>query len=160
MKILAFGDSITDGSTDAEGGWANRLQRHFMAQNAKREVDEKYDWFYNLGISGNTAPDIIKRLDTETSARLDDQADEKIVIVIAIGVNDSRCEGAPDNPIFSEEEFSANLTQIVKLAHVYTDKLVFVGLPPAGNYAIKTNAQRSVQHTHHTHIGDMCRSLW
>lgn len=47
MRILIFGDSITYGAWDSEGGWADRLKRwahqHYLANGTKLQV-------INLGI--------------------------------------------------------------------------------------------------------------
>ena len=78
MRILIFGDSITYGAWDTElGGWANRLRIAFDKENQ--------DWnIYNLGVSGDTINDVLKRFDVECQAR------EPEKLIFAIGINDAK----------------------------------------------------------------------
>ena len=84
-QILIFGDSITWGAWDEEGGWAQRF---------KKEIDKKaitanftsYHSVYNLGISGDNTNDLLERFESETQRRLDEG--EEAIILFAIGIND------------------------------------------------------------------------
>jgi lysophospholipase L1-like esterase len=54
--ICVFGDSITWGAYDPErGGWVNRLRNDLE----KKEIES-----YNLGISGDTTADLLKRFNS------------------------------------------------------------------------------------------------
>ena len=80
-QICAFGDSITWGSDDTEGGgWVNRLglQRH--------------EPIYNLGVPGDRVNDVLRRFISEVDAR------QPGFIILAVGINDvphSVYEGTP-----------------------------------------------------------------
>jgi lysophospholipase L1-like esterase len=109
MTICIFGDSIVWGASDCEkGGWADCLKNHLM--------DDDID-VYNLGISGDTTEDLLKRFDTEAGARNPD------IIIFAIGINDSLSldkEGLI--------KFQKNISTLVNKARKFTNKIIFIGL--------------------------------
>jgi lysophospholipase L1-like esterase len=75
MIICIFGDSIAWGATDCEkGGWVERLKTELMV----KDID-----VYNLGISGDTTENILKRMDAEAEARNPD------IIIFSVGINDA-----------------------------------------------------------------------
>ncbi|MCX6743407.1 MAG: GDSL-type esterase/lipase family protein, partial [Candidatus Parcubacteria bacterium] len=85
-RILIFGDSITYGAWDKEGGWVARLRKF---------VDEKifadpnyYNIILNLGISGNNSTDILRRFEFELQQRIKEEGE--IVIIFAFGTNDAQ----------------------------------------------------------------------
>ncbi|MGC1177213.1 MAG: GDSL-type esterase/lipase family protein [Candidatus Saccharimonadales bacterium] len=130
-QILAFGDSITDGFYDNEGGWASRMQRFFMAANVEGgAIKDKIDWFYNLGINGDTAKDVLRRIEVESEARKINRPDKASIVIFAIGINDSACEGGSSDARFTPEEFAANLGKLAGIIKQHTDKIIFVGLTP------------------------------
>jgi len=114
--INVFGDSITWGAYDIEGGWANRLRKYL------EERDEDYFEVYNLGISGDNTDDLLKRFKNENEVRTPNS------IIIAIGINDSQYINSKDNPRISLEEFETNLFSIIRDARVFTSEIIFVGL--------------------------------
>ena len=116
MNICIFGDSITWGAYDPEGGgWATRLRNYFEAQNKDINV-------YNLGISGDSTVDLINRIEGETKSR------EPDLIVFAIGINDAQFIHSTNGPRISAAKFRGNLEKIFSVAKKFTDKIVFVGL--------------------------------
>ena len=130
-QILAFGDSITDGAYDEEGGWAARMQRFFMAENMKHDVvNDESHWFYNLGISADTAENVLGRIEVEAMARKIARPDKRSVVLFAIGINDSCAEGRAYDFQCTEQAFQNNLQQLVAFAKTYTTQIVFVGLTP------------------------------
>jgi lysophospholipase L1-like esterase len=115
MIVLFFGDSITQGFCDSEGGWVERLRK-----------TNNSTTFFNLGIAGDSSEDVLARFDNETMARAD--ADEQIAFVFAIGLNDSRTKSGIN---FSEtEQYIQNLTGLLKQSKQYSDKILFVGFTP------------------------------
>lgn len=125
MRILIFGDSITYGAWDSEGGWAERLKRwahrQYLEDGTKLQV-------INLGIGGNTSQGILARMENEIKAR--HSASWPFMIILMFGSNDGRVrDGVVEVPL---DEFSTNYREIVKIAQSYTDRLVTVGLPPLG----------------------------
>ena len=123
MRILVFGDSITQGFWDTDGGWVQRIRTVYDKETIKTGYD--LPTIFNLGISGNSSGDIVERFEAETEARYQD---EKLGLVFAVGVNDSRTKSGVN---FSEpKEYKSNLEKLLAMARKYSDKIVFVGLTP------------------------------
>src|SRR3972149_6113032 len=85
-KIFVFGDSISYGKWDVEGGWVARVRRY---------IDEKYNikdranlQVCNLGIPGEVAVRMVDRVEEELAFRHVDPEDD-ILVIFAIGINDS-----------------------------------------------------------------------
>jgi lysophospholipase L1-like esterase len=109
MTICIFGDSIVWGASDCErGGWADSLKNYLM--------DDDID-VYNLGISGDTTEDLLKRFYTEAGARNPD------IVIFAIGINDSLSLDK-DGLI----KFQKNIILLANKAKKLTDKIIFIGL--------------------------------
>jgi lysophospholipase L1-like esterase len=124
-RILIFGDSITYGAWDKEGGWAQRLRKYI---DEKIEIDPAYyHLVYNLGISGNNSEDLLKRFEGECKARQKEEGD--MVIIFAIGENDSQIRNGKAR--VKIDKFEKNLESLLKLSKKFTDKVFFVGLCPA-----------------------------
>ncbi len=116
MNICIFGDSITWGAYDPDGGgWATRIRNYFEAQNQDVDV-------YNLGISGDSTADLINRIEREAKPR------EPDLIVFAIGINDAQFIHSTGNPRISAAKFQDNLEKILSIAKKFTSNIVFVGL--------------------------------
>jgi len=129
MRILVFGDSITYGAWDSEGGWADRLKRwahqRYLENGTKLQV-------INLGIGGNTSRGILARMEHEIKAR--HSASWPFMIILMLGSNDGRVrDGVVEVPL---EQFVHNYHEIVEIAKGYTDKIIVVGLPPLGQLEI------------------------
>ena len=60
-QFFIFGDSITYGVIDREGGWANRLRKYLDARTLDSNGKDLF-MLYNLGISGDTSADLLARL--------------------------------------------------------------------------------------------------
>ena len=128
MRVLVFGDSITQGFYDSQGGWAQRLINEYHAETLAGLDSDDGRWVevFNLGISGDTANGVLKRLDAEIAARQLYPGDE--VIVIAIGCNDSILK---DNLVVTEEyDFEAQIEELVDKALEHTKRVLVVGLAP------------------------------
>lgn len=123
MRVLVFGDSITQGFWDADGGWVNRIRKYYDQQMIDGTNNDP-PTIFNLGVSGDSSDDILARFDNETKAR----ASEELAFVIAIGVNDSRTKAGEN---FSDiDRYKQNLSEILKLARQYSNKVLFIGLTP------------------------------
>ena len=123
--ILAFGDSITFGmGVVPSNGSAQKLKEDFESQDI-------YNALYNLGIPGDSSKDLLNRFETEANARIQyHYPDNKYVILIAIGTNDSRGLGSPDNTQTSLEDYKSNVEKIVKLAKNHTNHIIIISIPP------------------------------
>lgn len=125
MRILIFGDSIAAGMFDQKGGWATRLR---ILTNSKHLKNLKYDRvFYNLSVSGNSTKELLERVKNEINARMNG---EELVIIFAIGENDSWVTGANQIVNVTEKVFKNNLQLLVNLAKLYSEKIFFIGLTP------------------------------
>lgn len=122
--ILVFGDSITWGAWDAEGGWVQRLREAIDEKNLSKEDD--FCALYNLGISGDSTRELLERVESETRTRTK-RADE-IVMIFAIGTNDSWLFREIKRHNVPPEMFRENLGKLLIRAKKFTSKLVFVGL--------------------------------
>ncbi len=125
-RILIFGDSITYGAWDREGGWVQRL-RKFLDEKNLTEPDVYY-LIYNLGVSGNTSEDLLERFEFETKQRLKEH--ERTIIVFAIGLNDSQFVHSKSSHRVPIDRFKDNIQKLIKLARKISSKIIFVGLTP------------------------------
>jgi lysophospholipase L1-like esterase len=124
MRVLVFGDSITQGFWDTNGGWADRIKQHYM-QGVIQEDDFNRHDIVNLGVSGDLSDHVASRIENEAKAR----GRSNLAFVIAIGVNDSQVR---DGANFSDtDRYKSNLEQILKTTRQFSEKVLFVGLTPA-----------------------------
>ncbi len=133
VNILVFGDSITWGAWDIEGGWASRLKKYNDSKVISSNL-EIYNSIYNLGVSGDTSVDLLNRIENEVTSRLD-QDDDNIVI-IAIGTNDSQFSFKENINKVSLEDFRENLLKITEIADRLNVKVVFIGLFPVDDLKV------------------------
>lgn len=126
MRILFFGDSITQGFWDLEhGSWVQRIRKDYD-QLAIKNLAGHYPEVFNLGISGDMTSSVLKRMPYEIEARR--WEDDPFILVFAIGLNDT---------IFREQEvaitplqYREDLSMLLASAQHYSDKILFVGLTP------------------------------
>src|SRR3990172_5843344 len=124
MHILIFGDSITYGAWDSEGGWAGRL-RAFLDR-VQLEQRLGYCLTYNLGVSGDTTRDVLNRFSPEAKRRFEDEKD--LVIVFSIGSNDAEVINKTRLLLIPEKEFGKNINDLAKQAKKFSSKIIFTGL--------------------------------
>ena len=126
MTILFFGDSITWGAWDTDGGWVARIKK-FVDEKIISSNFEYYNDLYNVGISGDNTDDLLNRFDSETKSRI--EQNEETSFVFAIGVNDSQYVEGEGNRI-AIDKFNDNLKELILKARKYGSKIAFVGLFP------------------------------
>ncbi|MFH2019264.1 MAG: GDSL-type esterase/lipase family protein [bacterium] len=131
-RILIFGDSITWGACDIEGGWATRLKKYTDNQLINGKTG--YDEMYVLGVSGDNSDDLVKRFNLELISRIDDEME--LVVLIAIGTNDSKYSIITKENRVSISKYKANLTELITTSKKYTNKIVFIGLTPVDDKAL------------------------
>ena len=124
--LYFFGDSIAYGEWDEQGGWVQRLrssadQAYISGRGPKTLV-------YNLGIPGDTAADILTRIEPEMAARFD--AENETLITFAVGTNDAHFVVSEGKDRFTQDEFERNIGRLIGIARKYTQKIAFVGLTP------------------------------
>lgn len=127
MNLLIFGSSITWGAWDKEGGWAQRLKSFTDNKTLESDFGE-YTSVYCLGVSGDNTNDLLERFDTEAKARIEEE--EKTLILIEIGINDSQLVLADNKNRVSPESYRENLLKLIEKSKFHGANLIFVGLTP------------------------------
>jgi len=126
MIYLVFGDSITYGNWDLEGGWVGRLRKYLDHISINSNFERYYE-IYNLGVSGDTSRGVLERFERETKVRFEK---DEITLVFAIGINDSLFFNAEKHFKVTPEEFSENAKKIIEISREYTPRILFIGLTP------------------------------
>ena len=150
MRILIFGNSVTQGYNDTEcGGWANRL----LTYTIKKRVESDYTYaptVFNLGISGGNTTDLLERIDAELGARLAGKDDG--VVLFAIGVNDSQYDIDTDENRIPVEVYEKNLRELISKTQKYTRRIVFVGIPPVDEQKLMPIPWKMTHGYNNTHV--------
>lgn len=136
MRVLVFGDSITYGAWDTEGGWVERLKRDAHKQTVETQGLDKLQ-IINLGIGGDTSAKILKRMLAEIDARY--SASWPFAFVFTFGANDERTING--NVETSIQQFESNTKEIINIAKRYSNRILFLGIPPIGESIVEFNGQ-------------------
>ena len=133
MTIICFGDSITYGNWDPEGGWVGRLRKYLdrkslTAYKGEDLYSKYYTLTYNQGIPGDTSNGLFARFENELIPRFN--PDEETIILFAIGINDSRFYPAQNSHEVDIEDFKQNIWDMWEIARQYTQDVAFIGLSP------------------------------
>ncbi len=123
MRVLVFGDSITQGFWDPSGGWVNHLWEHYVNLELKNRTHYEQPTIFNLGISGDDTNKILERFDNETSARV--WPNGEFTFLFATGMNDARLDNGQLNS--SPGEYRTRLKVLIQKATHFSDKIMFVG---------------------------------
>src|SRR5260370_26419437 len=123
MRVLVFGDSITQGYWDTEGGWVDKLRKHYDELQVQ-DFDKDQPTIFNLGISADTSRNVLARAEAEVKGR--NRQDITTIVLVQIGVNDSCAE--PSGNMVPLEEYKANLENIIETLRPISSKTIFVGL--------------------------------
>src|SRR3990167_6658195 len=137
MQILCFGDSITWGSWEQEGGWSNRLRR--FAYDYVEAHPDKWIEIYNLGIPGDNTCDLRERFINETSERVEKNTEP--IFIFAFGANDSSfisSKGVFRCPI---EEYEAHYRIVLDEARKWSKMIFLLNITPV-NEAVATKGER------------------
>lgn len=126
MRIYAFGDSITQGFFDSQGGWTQRLANsyHQKSLQAMLAGEDYYIELHNLGVSGDTAAGVANRIEREIKARQLYEEDE--TIILAIGMNDAILRD--NRPMTEVYEFQKQYDKLLEDALKISSRIVCVGL--------------------------------
>ncbi|HSW79086.1 MAG TPA: GDSL-type esterase/lipase family protein [Candidatus Babeliales bacterium] len=125
MRVLVFGDSITQGFWDTEGGWVARLRKHYDKLQIQDLKNRDEPTVFNLGISGGNSKTILALFNNEVAAR---KNSENLAIMISTGVNDSCIEKQGRLHSTSPNDYLANLQELAEKAKKYSSRVIFVGL--------------------------------
>ncbi|MFN7677640.1 MAG: GDSL-type esterase/lipase family protein [Cyanobacteriota bacterium] len=123
-KLTVVGDSGVFGWGDVEeGGWCERLRRHWMALPDGPVI-------YNLGVRGDGLERVAARLHGEVGARGELRRQRPQGILLAVGLNDTARVGRPDGrPQLAPEAFLFGLQQLLRDARDLAPLFV-LGLTP------------------------------
>lgn len=118
---LIFGDSITQGFF-AIDNWVTLIWSNFLELNPKKRPEI---FIHNLGVAGNTSSDLVKRMSSDISSR---NFYKDPIIIIAIGINDSKILRKNKKSEVSLKDFKKNINKLYSIASKKTNKIIFVGL--------------------------------
>ncbi len=124
--IIVFGTSITAGMYDLEkGGWVERL-KNFTDNKYKDENGYPSHVVYNLGISGDTSADILRRFEFEITQRIM-RSDEKHIFVIGLGTNDAMTYNDTGRFYVELNDFQKNIKKLIKISKKLKGRLIIIG---------------------------------
>ena len=129
-KLVALGDSGVFGWGDPlEGGWCERLRRHWMELPAGPVL-------YNLGVRGDGLERLAARFSAEVGCRGELRRQLPHGILLGIGLNDTARVGRPDGrPQLDAEGFLFGLQQLLHKAKEIAAVHV-IGLTPVEESAM------------------------
>jgi lysophospholipase L1-like esterase len=157
MRVLVFGDSITQGFWDTEGGWVERIRNHYDSLQVTDLSGRDEPVIFNLGISADNSAGVLKRIKSEVIART--RLNDLPVVIIQIGVNDSSADSLPADESVSVpiDNYEQNLKAIIAKVQPLSSKVIFVGLSPCdephttpvawGDYHYTNNAIKNYEST-------------
>lgn len=129
-NIFFFGDSMTFGAWDEKGGWADRAKNDMQNKIISSHFSY-YHHVYQLGVPGDTTTMLLKRFEQEIKSRLLGEVDNNGVIILGIGLNDSKTyKDTAKGNIVQYDDFLNNLHLLLQSAQKYASKIMFVGLTP------------------------------
>ncbi len=128
MRVLVFGDSITQGYWDTDGGWVERIRKQYDSLQVTDLEGRDEPTIFNLGISADNSKNILERIESETISRT--RHGNLPTIVIQIGVNDSSTDSMPADESVSLpiDDYERNLRGIIEKAKPLSSKIILVGL--------------------------------
>ncbi len=126
MRVLVFGDSITQGFWDSEGGWVQRIRKMYDKKQIEDLVNRDEPTIFNLGVSADKIASVIKRFVPETEARK--YHGESFAFVFSIGTNDTYLKGKENAS--TPQAYTDALDTLHAAAIHYSNKILFVGLTP------------------------------
>ena len=128
MRVLVFGDSITQGFWDIEGGWVARLRKHYDKRQLENLENRDEPTIFNLGISGDVVKGLLMRVENEVEARRWQWPDEQFTLIFAIGINDSAFRDNEDRS--NLDTYQRELRALLEKAKKHSNRIMFVGLTP------------------------------
>jgi lysophospholipase L1-like esterase len=126
MKIFCFGDSITWGAWDSEGGWTARLRSRLEARD-EQITPRPINIVYNMGVSSDTAQLVLNRFKSEVDARLLEGTDGVPIFIFSIGTNDCIKDTTSGKFWTDPDDYKANVRKLIVAAKDYSERIVFLG---------------------------------
>lgn len=126
MKIFCFGDSITWGAWDSQGGWVARLRQKVELRDRSLNPNP-CNMVYNCGISSDTSERLLVRFKTDTDNRLLEGSDGEPIFIFSIGTNDCIKDTTTGNFWVPPDKFEVNIKTLIDQARSYSGRIVFLG---------------------------------
>ncbi len=123
MRVLVFGDSITQGYWAVTNGWVDQVRLHYDSLKLKDLNGKDQPTVFNLGISGNTSQDVAKRVKAEVIARTENNV--LPIVLLQIGVNDSYEDSSGKK--IDVETYKQNLRNIINDIKSNVASIIFIG---------------------------------
>jgi lysophospholipase L1-like esterase len=129
LEIFAFGDSVTYGRWDKDGGWVVRLRKFLDMRALTTKEEEIFYTIYNLGVPSESAMDILSRFDSEMETRCSEGAGP--VIIFATGLTDAVFSVKANRHVLPIETYKKTLAKLLAAAQRYKPRaILFVGPTP------------------------------
>jgi lysophospholipase L1-like esterase len=122
-QMLVFGDSISAGAIDPEGGWVVRL-RNYLIKNGY------IDWstfLYNLAVDVDNSSTVLSRIDFETKCR--SVTGERKLFIFSFGLHDT-CFFKDGKMVTDKKKFESNVRSIISWQKKVGGDAFFVGITP------------------------------
>lgn len=127
MRIFIFGDSIAQGFYDERGGWAQQLANHFHQKTLLSMNTGSVNWVevHCLGVSGDNAESVERRLENEIVARRIGE-DNMELVILAVGANDVILRN--NEAALDVYEFQERMEKLTEKAKKVSENVVLIGL--------------------------------
>lgn len=125
--VLLFGDSIAHSVGGYAGGWADKLK---TTLNGQLWDSDSGTILYELGVSGDTARDVLGRFEVELLARAPHTNPQDTFVILAAGVNDSKATNKSDNFLSDTDQYATTVQAFIRIAKGHAAHIVCVGLLP------------------------------
>lgn len=126
VQLFVFGDSITHGFWDPEGGWVQKLRKYIQEDSVGD--NENGPTVFNLGVPGDQSEGLSERFRSEMEARTEEGL--KQVVIFAVGANDTGYSHEEDRLWVPRERFRENLRGLVEEAKEFTETVIVIGTAP------------------------------
>jgi lysophospholipase L1-like esterase len=131
-QVFILGSSMVYGVGGSHGGWADLIKQYLHEKMyGEGALGEMYE-VYNFGKSGATI-DFVK--DTFMSQLEAYGRDQKTIVLLAVGGNNTKAEEQPDNFVSTPEAYEEEMRGLLASLKQHADGLIFVG---SNNYVDET----------------------
>lgn len=121
---MIFGASTVWGAWDTAQGWVQRLRKWVDPMHKDPGF---YCLVYNCGVSSESTDDILKRFETETKARSEEDGVKAIIFHLC--GNDAQFSKAKNKFKVPPKRFRENVKKLIKQAKKYCKRVAFVASP-------------------------------
>lgn len=131
-RVFILGDSVIAGrGVTKSQSWPILLSDYLFNDNQESFV-------YELGINGESSKGLLVRLRHEISSRVNKiRPDENLIIILGIGLNDSKEATSTLDIKKLIDNFSDNLKELLKICQYFSTKIIFVGPNPVSDSRMK-----------------------